>query len=150
MNALTLLIVEHEELEALFKQVEGSDLQTRKALFVKIRAVIEAHAHLEEMILYRYMLETGEEDLRAVVNEGIEKHRKIKVFMQEISSLRSDAEQFEEKLKVFMEFTRHHVEKEETDIFTKITKHFEPSVLYMLGAKMEAEMTWGENRDHAG
>ncbi|MEP7075854.1 MAG: hemerythrin domain-containing protein [Acidobacteriota bacterium] len=138
MNALTLLIVEHDELEALFKQVERSDLADRKALFVKIRAIIESHSHIEEMVLYRYMLESGEEDLRAVVKEGIEKHRKIKGFMQEISSLRSDAEEFEEKLKMFMEFTRHHVEKEETVIFTKITKHFEPAVLYALGAKMDA------------
>lgn len=139
MNAIELLKADHDEVEQLFKQVESSDESKHEAIFQKIKAGLDLHAHIEETIFYPYILANGEEEVRAIVKEGIEEHRQIKMFLKEIAALTADAEKFEAKLKVLMEDTRHHVKEEEGEMFPKVRKQFGDTVLEELGASMEVE-----------
>ena len=139
MNAIELLKTDHDEVEALFAKVEATDESEHEALFLKIKAGLEPHAHIEEVIFYPKMIAEGENELVAIVKEGIEEHRQMKMFLKELSALTKDAEKFEAKLKVLMEDTRHHVKEEEGEMFPKVKKQFSPDVLDELGAAMEVE-----------
>ena len=61
------------------------------------------------------------------------------MFLKEIAALTADAEKFEAKLKVLMEDTRHHVKEEEGEMFPKVKKQFDSTIMDELGASMEAE-----------
>ena len=141
MKATDLLKSEHDIVEVLFSQVEATDANKHEAFFVKIKDALEPHAHIEETIFYPKMIAEGDEDLRKIVEEGIEEHRQMKMFLKEIASLTKDADKFEAKLKVLMEDTRHHVKEEEGEMFPMVEKQFSSEVLDELGAAMEAEET---------
>lgn len=139
MNAVELLKEDHKKVEELFKQVEADEEGDHKKLFEQIKAELDVHAHIEEVIFYPKLKEEGDDELKDVVLEGIEEHRQVKMFLKELSNLTDESEKFDPKLKVLMEDVRHHVEEEEGEMFPKVEDQFEETVLEELGAAMEAE-----------
>jgi hemerythrin superfamily protein len=139
MNAIELLKADHDKVEELFKQVEADEDGDHKSIFEQIKAELDVHAHIEEVIFYPKLKEEGDEELKDVVLEGIEEHRQVKMFLKELSNLTDESEKFDPKLKVLMEDVRHHVEEEESEMFPKVEKQFDEAVLEELGAEMEKE-----------
>ena len=139
MDAIELLKADHKVVEGYFKEVEKAEPAKRPAIFAKIKADLDAHAHIEENIFYPALKADGNEQLVDIVLEGIEEHHQIKMFLAELDSLSGKAEEFEPKLTVLIEDTRHHVKEEEGEMFPLTKKQFDKKVLEDLGAKMEAE-----------
>ena len=139
MNAVEMLKADHDIVRKLFQDVKESDESKHPAIFKKIKAELDAHAHIEEAIFYPKMKEEGDKDLVDIVLEGIEEHRQMKMFLRQISDLAEGSEQFEPKLKVLMEDTEHHVKEEEDTMFPLVKDQFESDVLNRLGDKMAAE-----------
>ena len=139
MNALELLKADHQKVADLFEQVESTEESQHPALFEKIKAELEIHAHIEETIFYPKLRDEGDEELSDIVKEGLEEHHQVKIFLREISSLSDDSEKFEPKLKVLIEDVEHHVEEEEGEMFPLVEAQFDSDVLDELGAELEAE-----------
>lgn len=140
MNAVELLKADHDVVRKLFQDVkEESDDSKHPPIFKKIKAELDAHAHIEETIFYPKLKEEGDKELVDIVLEGIEEHRQMKMFLRQIAELSDDSEQFEPKLKVLMEDTDHHVKEEEDEMFPLVKEQFESDVLSRLGEKMAAE-----------
>ena len=139
MNAVELLKADHDVVRKLFQDVKESDDSKHPAIFKKIKAELDAHAHIEEVIFYPKLKEDGDKELVDIVLEGIEEHRQIKMFLRQLADLSGDSEQFEPKLKVLMEDTDHHVKEEEDEMFPLVKDQFESDVLGRMGEKMAAE-----------
>lgn len=139
MNAVELLKADHDVVRKLFQDVKESDDSKHPAIFKKIKAEIDVHAHIEEVIFYPKLKEDGDKELVDIVLEGIEEHRQIKMFLRQLADLSDDSEQFEPKLKVLMEDTDHHVKEEEDEMFPLVKDQFNSDVLNRLGDKMVAE-----------
>ena len=139
MNALELLKADHKVVAELFKKVEATTESEHPAIFAKIKAELDVHAHIEEVIFYPKLKAEGNKELIDIVLEGIEEHRQVKMFLREIEALSDDSEKFEPKLKVLMEDVEHHVEEEEKEMFPLVKEQFTAEVLDQLGAEMEEE-----------
>ena len=139
MNAIELLKADHETVAALFRKVEATDESQHPAIFTKIKAELDVHAHIEEVIFYPRLKAEGTQELVDIVLEGIEEHRQVKMFLREIDALADESEKFEPKLKVLIEDVEHHVKEEEDEMFPMVKKQFDADVLNELGAAMEAE-----------
>ncbi len=139
MNAIKLLKDDHKVVADLFKQVETTKESEHPAIFKKIKAELDVHAHIEEIIFYPKLKADGNKEIVDIVLEGIEEHHQIKMFLREIESLADDSEKFEPKLKVLMEDVEHHVEEEEKEMFPLVKDQFDSDVLEQLGAEMEEE-----------
>jgi hemerythrin-like domain-containing protein len=139
MNALELLKADHEVVAELFEQVKATDETEHPALFERIKTELDVHAHIEETIFYPQMEADGDEELGDIVREGIEEHRQIKMFLDELASLSEDSEKFEPKLKVLIEDVEHHVEEEEGEMFSLIEDQFDEETLDEIGSALEAE-----------
>ena len=139
MNAVELLKADHDVVRKLFQDVKESDEGKHPAIFKKIKAELDVHAHIEEVIFYPKLRTDGDKELVDIVLEGIEEHRQIKMFLRQIAELSDGSEQFEPKLKVLMEDTDHHVKEEEDEMFPLVKAQFESDVLNRLGDKMVAE-----------
>lgn len=137
MDAITLLKADHDKFKKLFEQVENTDESKHQMLFEKIKAELEVHTHIEEVILYPKMKEFKE--LKDIVLEGVEEHHQVKVLIREIDNLVGDSEKFEPKLKVIIEDTEHHIEEEEEKMFPKFRELIDAKTLKALGAELEAE-----------
>ncbi len=139
MNAIELLKADHKVVADLFKQVEATKESEHPAIFVKIKAELDVHAHIEEVIFYPKLKAEGNKELVDIVLEGIEEHRQIKMFLKELDAISNESERFEPKLKVLIEDTEHHVKEEEGEMFPLVKDQFDAAVIDELGAQMEKE-----------
>jgi hypothetical protein len=71
--------------------------------------------------------------------EALQEHHQMKIFLREISALADDSEQFEPKLKVLIEDTRHHVMEEEGEMFPMLEEQFKSAQIEEWGDMLNAE-----------
>jgi len=150
MDALELLKSDHEMVADLFDQVRETDESEHAQLFEQIKTELETHTHIEERVFYPRLKEEGDEELVDIVLEGIEEHKQVKTLLKELSSLSSDSEKFEPKLKVLMENVEHHVEEEESEMFPLIESQFDTEMLDQMGAALAAEKKAFRQEQSAG
>ena len=137
MNALELLIDDHQKVAQLFEQAEETENEKEKQnLFEQIKAELETHTHIEETIFYPALRE--HEELEDIVLEAFEEHKQVKTLLREISELADGSEKFDAKLKVMKENIEHHVDEEEGEMFPQVEDLIDEDELEQLGTKMEA------------
>jgi hemerythrin superfamily protein len=139
MNAIDLLKEDHDRVETLFEQFKANEEGDNAALAQQITEELEAHTHIEETIFYPRLIEDGDEELKSIVQEGIEEHRQVKMFLNEMRNLTDGSEKLNAKLKVVVEDVEHHVEEEEGEMFSMVEDQFDEDTLNALGAEMEKE-----------
>ena len=136
MDAIELLIQQHDEVDDLFEQIEEADDDEEKATLVQALADnLAAHATIEEKIFYPAAYREQTDDL---LHEAVEEHLAIKRIVADLLEMTPADENFDAKVKVLKEQVEHHVEEEESDLFPKIKKALKASELERLGDEMEA------------
>lgn len=138
MNAIELLKRDHDEVDKLIEQFKADEEGEHTELAEQISALLAAHTHIEETIFYPRMLDEGDEELKNMVEEGLEEHRQVKMFMTEIRNLADQSEKLNPKLKVMIEDVEHHVQEEEGEMFPMVKEQFDEDTLNALGTEMEA------------
>lgn len=139
MNAIELLKEDHRVVEDLFGQIEALTPSKFPPILKKIKGALETHAHIEEKVFYPHLLKEGNKDLVDVVREGLEEHDQMKQMLRKVTASSKKDVQFEAKVKVMIEDTRHHVREEENEMFSMVRDQFSGDVLDLLGEKMQAE-----------
>lgn len=137
MNAIDLLKADHKVVAGLFAKVKASKDSEHQAIFVKIKAELDVHTHIEETIFYPKLKAEGNKPLLDITLEGIEEHHQVKMFLKELDGLSGGSPTFEPKLTVLIEDVEHHVKEEEETMFPLVTAQFDDEVLDELGAQME-------------
>jgi hemerythrin superfamily protein len=114
VNALELLKEDHREVEQLFKSFEEADGRSRQSIADEVLKALEAHAKIEESLVYPAIREaTGEEDL---VDEAVEEHHVVKLLIKELKKMKASAEGYKAKFTVMSELVKHHIEEEEKEM----------------------------------
>jgi len=139
MNAVELLKEDHDKVDKLFQKVKANEDADHKDTFEQIKAELDVHTHIEEVIFYPKLVADGDEELKKIVLEGIEEHRQAKMFLRELAALADESEKFQPKLKVLMEDIGHHVQEEEGQMFPMVEEQFDGATLQSLGEEMEKE-----------
>lgn len=141
MDALTLLIADHNRVRGLFTRFqsahESKDTATMAELGPEILTELEVHATIEEEIFYPEITEASEE-IHETVTEGIEEHAVVKRLAAEVQSLPPDDEQWEAKMMVIIESVEHHAGEEEEELFPKVRSAFNAQALSEMGERLEA------------
>jgi iron-sulfur cluster repair protein YtfE (RIC family) len=150
MNAIELLKEDHQKVSRLFQKVKATEESEHKELFEKIKAELDVHSHIEEVVFYPVLKEEGDEELKDITLEGIEEHHQAKIFLRELAGLADESEKFEPKLKVLMEDITHHVQEEEGKMFPMVEEQFDAARLEELGVKMEDEKAKFDKSQAAG
>lgn len=138
-DAIALLKKDHRLVEGLFEKVKANEDGNNKAVFRRIKSELDAHAHIEEKVLYPHLLKKGDEELQKIVREGIEEHRQAKTLLGELARMTGTSETFKARLKVLMEDIEHHVKEEEKEMFPMVEDQFDSKTLDRLGARLQAE-----------
>lgn len=119
MDAVELLLSDHEKVKKLFDQFEkASDNGSRKGDIAReILSELEAHSKIEEEIFYPAVRQQADDDeLKAAVNEGYEEHAIVDRLVEELKAMDPSAEQFAAKFDVLRENVLHHIEEEEEEL----------------------------------
>lgn len=135
MNALDLLIEQHDEVDDLFEMIEKAEGGKKAELFAELADKLAAHSTMEEKLFYPSVKAKETEELLV---ESTEEHLAIKRVLADLLELDPEDEHFDAKLKVMKEEVEHHAREEEEDkLFPKVRKLMSSEELDQLGSEME-------------
>lgn len=141
MDAIDLLIGDHNRVKGLFTKLESADesgdTEEMARTAMKILDDLEVHATIEEELFYP-SVHGASEEVAEIVDEGVEEHHVVKILMDEVRGLDPASDEWKAKMKVIMENVEHHVEEEENEMFPGVRKSTEASAREELGSRMEA------------
>jgi hemerythrin superfamily protein len=123
-DAIKLLMADHDEVEALFKQFQkakGGDSQ-KADIVEQICKALTVHAEIEEEIFYPAARDALAEKGEDMLDEAEVEHASIKNLVEQLQDADPDEEMYDAKVKVLCEYVNHHVKEEEGEIFPKVKK----------------------------
>jgi len=128
MNIVDELKQHHDEIRVLFKEVKK---ESGKYEILKKHLII--HHENEE----KYLLDEIKKkpDLRDDSLESIEEHHILDLMLDDLSDFPKDNERWQVKLGILQEFTEHHLEEEEEDLFPDAKEKLSDEELNNLGEK---------------
>ncbi len=138
LNALDLLVQQHDEVDALIARLEDEELgpEKKQAVFFEMADKLAAHAAMEEQLFYPAVRAKKTEDLLLEANE---EHLSIKRVLVDLMGIDLDDARFDATLSVLKEQVEHHArEEEEGELFPKIRPMFSDDELDALGGEMLA------------
>jgi hemerythrin superfamily protein len=126
LDAIDLLINDHREVKALFKEYDKlvraeADAGEKQVVAAQICVMLTAHATAEEELFYPRAREVLGED-EDLVDEADVEHASAKELIAQIESGSPDDPLYDAKVKVLGEYIDHHVKEEEGEMFPKIRK----------------------------
>jgi hypothetical protein len=137
LDAIDLLIEQHDEIDQLLKRLEGEPLEgTEKMLvFFELADKLTAHAEVEERILYPAARATQHDGISL---ESIEEHTAIKRVVAEMLGTDLEDVRFSALLAVLHELVdRHNRGEEEHEVFPTLRESMTGVELARLGREMK-------------
>jgi len=126
MDALTLLIADHNRVRGLFERFkaanERDDTEAMATLAEAMRADLTVHTTIEEEIFYPAVRGLTDE-IGETVAEGLEEHHQVEVLLEELATLDAGDEAWVAKWTVVIEDVDHHAEEEESELFPAVRSH---------------------------
>ena len=124
VDAVDLLIKDHENVKAMFEQYEALGdraLASKKKLAAQICLELTKHATAEEEIFYPAVRAANKAN-DDMVDEAVVEHGSAKELIAQILAMEPDEALYDAKVKVLSEQIEHHVEEEETEMFPTARK----------------------------
>jgi hemerythrin superfamily protein len=140
MDAFELLKEDHRKVADLFEKIDETTEKaekTREELFARVKRELDAHAHVEETLLYPELRKA--EETRELTLEAVEEHKVVKELLAELDRLKKGTEQWKAKFTVLKENVEHHVEEEEDELFPDAKKVLDAERRDVLGKTMAEE-----------
>ena len=118
-SALNLLRHDHDKVEKLFKEVEGTgDSAAKQRLAERIYQELTIHTKIEEEIFYPAAREYESQ----LVNHSLKEHQEAKEMIAELKKMSVSDAGFDEKMGALAEAVSEHIEDEEGKMFPDLEK----------------------------
>lgn len=119
MDALELLMQQHDEVDELIADIEATDdADARQQLFEELADKVTAHASVEESLFYPAVLARQTEE---ILIKSVGEHLALKHLLADLIELDTEDDEFDVKLAVMKEQLAHHAhEEEEAQLFPKV------------------------------
>ncbi|MBA3056375.1 MAG: hemerythrin domain-containing protein [Gammaproteobacteria bacterium] len=117
-DAIALLKADHAAVSQMFAKYERTrSTAQKKALVAELCTALTVHAQIEEEIFYPAVKAVLKDKL--LVPEATVEHASVKDLIGQLKGVEPDGEMYDAKVKVLSEYVKHHVEEEQTEMFTK-------------------------------
>ena len=120
-TALDILKADHAEVSKLFKQFEklkdDNDTEEMGAVAAEICKALSVHAQIEEEIFYPALREAADAD--DDLDEADVEHSHVKELVAQIQESAPGEDLYAARVKVLSEYVKHHVEEEESTLFSE-------------------------------
>ncbi len=133
MSITRILTDHHETLRDLFKNTEADH-----RMFPELKKHLRVHHTNEEKFLYDLLEEIKETRKDAL--EAVGEHHIIELILLELEDFPIDHERWAIKLENLEEYTRHHLQEEEDDIFPEADNVLDADKAQKLGEQFEDVM----------
>lgn len=125
-DILTTLHQEHEEIQALLKQlVESDSAPERRTLLLRVKQALVPHARAEEKVVYDRILALKGGKNKTDGHEGYFEHETADRMLANLGKIEQvKSAEFTAAAKVLKELLEHHIGEEERDIFSDVRENF--------------------------
>ncbi len=125
-DAIDLLMSDHKEVKALFKQYDAlveadGNADDKQAIAQRICQKLTVHATVEEELFYPAAREVLGDDADLVDEADVE-HSTAKDLIAQLEDSSPGEALYDAKVKVLGEYIDHHVKEEEGEMFPKVKK----------------------------
>ncbi len=149
MDAIAMLMQQHEKVKALFAQYESAQSPSQKKdLFERIADDLAVHTTIEEKVFYPAAYASDTEE---TLHEAVQEHLSVKRLIVDLMEETPGSGEFDAKVKVMQEQVEHHVKEEEGELFPKVRENLSQTDLEQLGSRMQGlftrEMKAGPSRN---
>lgn len=142
MNAIELLVQDHEKLKKLLEQISSTTdraAKTRTDVLAQIEAEVLSHTQIEEKIFYPAYRDASDKEGVKMYYEAVEEHRAVsEMVLPDLLKTKPDSLQFSGRIKVLKELLEHHMDEEESEMFPQAKEILKAEELTRLGREMEA------------
>jgi hemerythrin superfamily protein len=123
-TALDILHADHEQVSKLFKQFErfekSDDNEGMQRCAQAACKALKVHAQIEEEIFYPALRQAADAD--DALDEADVEHSHIKELVAQVGDAAPGDDHFVARMTVLKEYVQHHVDEEESTIFSKARK----------------------------
>jgi hemerythrin-like domain-containing protein len=130
----TLLIKQHKEVKAIFKQLEDGAGSKAPALLKQLSDNLAAHMTIEQDIYYPAVKELKTD----LVLESYEEHSLAELGLKRLLETSPKDETFKAKVTACKELIEHHVEEEEDELFRAVDNGMSAEDLREMAKEMKA------------
>lgn len=135
MKATELLKNQHQQVDALFEQIEGSEGREARPLIQELATALVAHSMIEREILYPAFEEAL--SARAELREAHEEHALVEYELQKLLRTDPGDESFLARVSVLKNLVQHHVREEEDNLLPRADREMDEDRLEELGEQMQ-------------
>jgi hemerythrin superfamily protein len=139
INAIDLLMKDHETVQGLFAQFERAreDARKKEMLFEKIRDELQVHTKIEEEIFYPAVAEMGTDRAEDDIERCHDDHEVVDELLNELQSLSPDDSDFDDRMTDLIKAVRKHIELEQGEVFKEARSGLGEEKIEELGRDME-------------
>jgi hypothetical protein len=137
MNAVDLLIKEHQEARKAMEQIAKSRGPRKMELFLALKGELSVHDSIEEEIFYPSV--ATHPRLSALKSKDKDDHAVVEAALERLAGLPVDDPDWDAEFEAMRNRLLKHVADEETDFFVRIRKELPAGELDALGKRMEEE-----------
>ena len=140
MDAIELLIQDHNKVKGLFQQIEaGAKAKQAAELFNQIYHELSVHTIIEEQVFYPAIAKYP--DFAGLLKDAYKEHAEAKLELGDISNLDSTSEEWHKKVTKLQKDIEHHVKDEEEKLFPKLRQTMPAPELQELGKELKQAKT---------
>jgi hemerythrin superfamily protein len=149
MDAISLTLQDHREVDALFSKYESltGDGRQKRDIVHQIIRELSIHAAIEEQFLYPTM-RNNLPDGERLVQEAIQEHQEAKEVLNSLDRMTPDESGYDQRVRSLIQDVRHHVQEEEGELLPKLRAAVSQERLDQLGEAMESGKRLAPTRPH--
>jgi hemerythrin superfamily protein len=139
MDILTKLKKEHREVQALLDElVDSESAVARKSLLKKIKLALVPHSRAEEKVVYDAVLALKDKEARQDGEEGYLEHGLADRMLATLGKASAASIEFAAAAKVLRELLNHHIQEEESNIWSDVKDNFSDEQRIAMNRQFEA------------
>jgi hemerythrin-like domain-containing protein len=139
-DVLDTLKEEHDEVKDLLKKLaNGATAAQRKSILKQIKEALVPHSRAEEKVVYDAIIALREKSAKQDGEEGYMEHGLADKMLATLGKIKDPmSAEFSAGAKVLKELVEHHIEEEESNVWSDVRKNFSDEDRYAMNAKFEA------------
>jgi len=137
MDVYQVLMKDHRIVDELFREIEKSDdreVKGREQLFARLRKELEDHTLIEEDIFYPWIEKLP--GTKELVEQSFEEHAEFEAILQEVSEMRTNKNDWLEKISELKDVAQRHVRRQEEMMFPAARKELDERLAEELGRQI--------------
>jgi hemerythrin superfamily protein len=147
-DVITLLVQQHQEIRALFDEVETATGKDRETAFRSLVRLLSVHETAEEELVHPAVRHTEGGD--AVVDARVAEEHRAKELLVTLDRIGPDAEGFDTLLVQLREDVLAHAGHEEREEFPRLRAYYDAEKLKSLAGAVRAAELIAPTRPHPG